>query len=147
MILEKSKAEELLKIAFEQTKSAYAPYSHFHVGAALLGESGHVYDGCNVENGSYGAGICAERNAICHAISCGERTFRAIAVVGGNVKEDGTIDIRDYCFPCGICRQVMQEFCGKDFEVILTDSTDWNRGRLKILKLEELLPYAFSLLS
>ena len=83
MILEKSKAEELLKIAFEQTKSAYAPYSHFHVGAALLTKSGKVYTGCNIENAAYPATVCAERTAIFKAVSEGETQFESIAIVGG----------------------------------------------------------------
>ena len=126
---------QLISKAVEASKKAYAPYSHFHVGAAVLVESGAVYAGCNVENASYGAAICAERNAITTAIANGERKLSAIALVGGM---DG--DFADYCSPCGICRQVMREFCDPaKFSVVLAKSpTDY-----KVLTLAQLLPESF----
>ena len=107
---------------------AYARYSGFRVGAALVGQSGQVYLGVNIENASYPAGICAERSAICAAVSAGEQSFSAIAIVGG---EDG-----EPCYPCGICRQVLSEFCGPDFPVILADG---------VYSLGGLLPHSFAL--
>lgn len=126
---------ELIAKAVEASKKAYAPYSHFHVGAAVLAESGAVYSGCNVENASYGAAICAERNAITTAIANGERKLCAIALVGGM---DGVFS--DYCSPCGICRQVMREFCDPaKFDVVLAKSvTDY-----KVFTLAQLLPESF----
>lgn len=123
---------ELIKMAQKAQKMAYSPYSGFSVGAALLGKSGKIYTGCNVENASYGASNCAERTAFFKAASEGEREFLAIAIVGG---EKGEI-----CAPCGICRQVMAEF-GKpsEFEVILGKKD----GEYHIYKLEELLPLSF----
>lgn len=97
--------KELIDMALAMTKKSYAPYSHFHVGAAVLAESGKAYCGANVENASYGASICAERSAIFQAVNAGERRFVAIAIAGG---KDG--EITDYCAPCGMCRQVMREF-------------------------------------
>ena len=92
---------------------AYAPYSGFQVGAALLAESGAVYLGCNIENSSYSPTICAERTAFAKAVSEGERAFIAIAVVGG---KEGTCS--GFCPPCGVCRQVMREFCFDDFRIL-----------------------------
>lgn len=109
---------------------AYAPYSGFLVGAALLTEDGSVYTGCNVENASYSLCCCAERNAFFKAVSEGKKNFVAIAIAGG--KENGDT----VCFPCGSCRQVMSEFCDENFKVILSDRT---------LTLKELIPYTFSL--
>lgn len=125
----------LIQAAIDNQKRSYAPYSHFNVSAAALMDSGKVYLGVNVENASYPAGICAERNAIFHAIEEGERKIAAIAIVGGP-----EYTIRDYCAPCGICRQVMREFCDpKEMKVILAKSvTDY-----KELTLEELLPLSF----
>ena len=114
---------------------AYAPYSHFHVGAAVLGESGKVYLGANVENASYGAAVCAERNAIFQAVLAGERKLKAIAVVGGR---NGVVT--DFCPPCGICRQVMREFADpRTFRVYLRKSPT----EFKSYTLEELLPESF----
>jgi len=125
----------LIAAALERVKTAYAPYSRFQVGAAVLAASGKVYGGANVENASYGATVCAERNAIFAAVNAGERTFKAIAVCGGR---DGVVS--DYCPPCGICRQVMREFADpKDFAVIVAKSaTDY-----KAFTLEDLLPESF----
>ncbi len=110
---------ELVKAAFEAMKYAYSPYSGFKVGAALLTKSGRVYGGCNIENAAFGPTNCAERTAIFKAISEGEKEFVKIAVVGG---KDGKPT--DYFYPCGVCRQVMAEFCGGDFEIITAISED-----------------------
>ena len=98
--------KNLIREALEARKTAYAPYSGFMVGAALLGRSGKVYRGCNVENAAYGPSNCAERTAFFKAVSGGEREFDAIAIVGGQ-KDAATV----YAYPCGVCRQVMMEFC------------------------------------
>lgn len=118
----------LVEKAKQAMDKAYAKYSNFKVGAALLTKSGKVYTGCNIENSSYGAAICAERVAYTKAISDGELEFEAIAVVGSN---------GDYTYPCGICRQFMSEF-GLDVKLIFE-----NGKELKIYKLKELLPEAF----
>jgi cytidine deaminase len=120
--------QELIAKAMEAREKAYEPYSNFAVGAALLGKSGRVYTGCNVENASYGLSICAERTAIFKAISEGEREFEAIAVV----TEKGVT-------PCGACRQVLMEF-GEDIQVIVADEA----GEFRIFALQELLPEAFT---
>ena len=126
---------QLIQIAIDNQKNSYAPYSHYNVSAAVLMSSGKIYRGVNVENASYPAGICAERNAIFHAIQEGERVIVAIAIVGG---PDYTI--KDYCAPCGVCRQVMREFCvPKEMKVIFARTpTDY-----KEMTLEELLPESF----
>lgn len=128
--------KELLEKAMKAAENAYSPYSGFTVGAALLSKSGKVYLGCNVENAAYTPTNCAERTAFFKAISEGERDFLKIAIVGG--KE---LDFKDYCAPCGVCRQVMNEFCGEDFTVILGKCD----GELKIMSLGELLPLGFKL--
>ncbi len=120
--------QRLIAKAIEARKQAYAPYSDFAVGAALLGKSGRVYTGCNVENASYGLSICAERVAVFKAVSEGERDFEAIAVV----TEKGVT-------PCGACRQVLMEF-GDDIQVIMADAA----GEYRVLTLRELLPEAFT---
>ena len=99
--METQKIRELVQAAWEARKRAYAPYSHFQVGAALLAEDGQIFIGCNVENISYGASVCAERSAVFAAVSSGKRKFLAMAVAGSD---------REYTFPCGICRQVLAEF-------------------------------------
>ena len=125
----------LIAKAVEAMENAYAPYSSFKVGAALLSKSGRIFTGCNIENASYSPNCCAERTAFFKAISEGEREFTAIAVVGGKEGE-----ISSFCSPCGVCRQVMAEFCDKDFMIILSD------GKLtKAHTLEKLLPESFSL--
>lgn len=125
---------DLIEIATGMMKRSYAPYSHFHVGAALLTKSGKVYTGCNIENAAYPATVCAERTAIFKAVSEGETKFESIAIVGG---VNGLV--KDYCAPCGVCRQVMREFCEAEFRIILTDSS----GLIKECTLEELLPLSF----
>lgn len=121
--------DALLAAAAEARTRAYAPYSGFAVGAALLGKSGRIYQGCNVENASYGATICAERTAIVSAVAAGEREFLAIAVVA---------DAPGPCAPCGVCRQVLSEF-GGGIHVIMANL----RGEREIRTVEELLPGAF----
>lgn len=127
--------KELVKAAFDAMQKAYAPYSCYKVGAALLSKSGTVYSGCNVENAAYGPTNCAERTAFFKAISEGEREFTKIAIVGG---KDGVVT--DLFMPCGVCRQVMAEFCDGDFEVIVARSTD----DFSVFTLAELLPFGFS---
>lgn len=131
-----SKIKELISTSIEMTKMSYVPYSHFHVGAALLTAKGTVYTGCNIENASFGPTICAERTAIFKAVSEGIKDFSAIAIAGG---PEGKIE--DFCPPCGVCRQVMSEFCKKDFQIILAKSPE----EYKIFTLEQLLPESFSL--
>lgn len=127
---------ELIDIALEARQMAYTPYSHHKVGAALLTKDGKVYRGCNIESASYTPSNCAERTAFFKAVSEGEREFEAIAIVGGF--EDSPV-LR-LCAPCGVCRQVMMEFCDpKTFEIILCDEKD----ELHTYKLEELLPLGF----
>ena len=127
---------ELIDIALEARQMAYTPYSHHKVGAALLTKDGKVYRGCNIESASYTPSNCAERTAFFKAVSEGEREFEAIAIVGGF--EDSPV-LR-LCAPCGVCRQVMMEFCDPEtFEIILCDEKD----ELHAYKLEELLPLGF----
>ena len=115
-------------------KSSYSPYSHYRVGAALLTKGGKVYSGCNIENAGYSATNCAERTAIFKAVSEGERDFEAIAIIGGREGETAP-----FCAPCGVCRQVIAEFCKKDFKIILG-----NEENYKAYTLDELLPFAFT---
>lgn len=131
--------KELVKKALEAQKFSYSPYSNFQVGAALLTKSGKIYTGCNIENAAYSPTNCAERTAFFKAISEGETTFEAIAIVGS--PKDYKEDEREYCAPCGVCRQVMAEFCNiKDFKVILGKSEE----DYKLYTLEEILPLAFT---
>lgn len=134
--MEKILIEKLIKKAIEMLNFSYAPYSNFHVGAALLTSEGEIYKGCNIENAAYGPSNCAERTAIFKAVSEGKKEFEAIAVVGG---KNGKIE--NFCPPCGVCRQVLAEFCKKDFEIVLAKSTN----EYKIMTLEQLLPESFSL--
>lgn len=120
-----------LKIAKEMLDRAYAPFSKFTVGACLVGKSGKIYTGCNVENSSYGGTICAERTAFCKAVSEGEREFQKLILISG---EGGVL-------PCGICRQFIKEFCEDDFEIITEDK----EGGLKSYTLGQLLPEGFRL--
>ena len=106
---------DLIKIALEARKFSYSPYSGFSVGAALLCDDGSVYTGCNIENSAFSPTNCAERTAFFKAVSEGKKEFLKIAVVG----TDSSKEIPDnYCPPCGVCRQVMKEFCSEDFEII-----------------------------
>lgn len=133
--------DELIKTAIEMTKMSYVPYSNFHVGAALLDKNGKIWTGCNIENATYGATNCAERTAIFKAVSEGVRDFEAIAIVGGPEAPDGKPVLEEFCPPCGICRQVLSEFCTRDFKIILANG----KGEQKVFTLEELLPESFSL--
>lgn len=133
--LTETEIKDLIRKALGARKKAYAPYSHYQVGAVLLSEQGRQYPGCNIENASYGATNCAERTAFFRAVQEGERHFRAIAVVGGLEGCDPV----DYAFPCGICRQVMQEFCTPDFQIVVAKSPE----DYAVHTLEELLPYGF----
>lgn len=126
----------LIQTAVKMLDFSYVPYSHFHVGAALLTKSGKIYTGCNIENAAYGPSNCAERTAIFKAVSEGEKEFEAIAVVGGS---EGKIE--DFCPPCGVCRQVMAEFCDKDFKIILSNG----KKEVKTFTFSDLLPESFSL--
>ena len=128
--------EKLVRLAAEAMKKAYAPYSGYFVGAALLTKEGKVYTGCNIENAAYGPTNCAERTAFFKAVSEGERDFAAIAVVGGKGGE-----ITGIFPPCGVCRQVMQEFCDPDFLIHMGGKN----GEIQTVSLENLLPYGFSL--
>lgn len=125
----------LMEQAVESRKRAYTPYSNYQVGAALLARSGKIFCGCNVENAAYSPGICAERTAFVKGVSEGEREFSAIAVIGG--KADGPLELAP---PCGICRQVMREFCDPEtFEIILgTGPEDY-----QVYTLSQLLPMSF----
>ena len=125
---------ELMALAVEARKQAYAPYSGFRVGAALLTADGRVYTGCNVENAAYTPTNCAERTAFFKAVSEGVRTFSAIAVTGGGGEEPS-----EFCAPCGVCRQVMTEFCRGDFRILLG-----NGEKILAYTLDELLPLSFS---
>lgn len=126
----------LVEKAMDMRTYSYAPYSNFRVGAALLAENGTIYGGCNIENAAYGPSNCAERTAIFKAVSEGNRDFAAIAIVGGPGE-----GIKDFCAPCGVCRQVMMEFCiPENFEIILAK----NLREIKTYTLAELMPLSFS---
>ncbi len=126
---------ELIKTALSMRKISYTPYSHWNVGAALLTKSGEIYTGCNIENAAYTPSNCAERTAFFKAVSEGEKEFTAIAITGGFAgKEPET-----YCPPCGVCRQVMSEFCDDDFLVIVAKS----ETEYKTYTLPEILPERF----
>ncbi len=126
--------DKLMDAAVEARRKAYCPYSGFSVGAALMTASGKIYTGCNIENAAFGPGNCAERTAIFKAVSEGHRSFRAIAICGGKAG----FEAEEICAPCGVCRQVMAEFCGPDFTVILGNSE-----KSKQYRFDEILPLAF----
>lgn len=129
------KYKKLVESAKQSMQSAYVPYSGFKVGAALLTKSGKIFTGCNIENAAYSPSNCAERTAFFKAVSEGEKDFEAIAIVGGM---DGRI--KGFCPPCGVCRQVMAEFCNDDFIIVLgSDDADY-----RSYTLPELLPVGFS---
>ncbi len=123
--------EKMLDLAYEARDRAYAPYSNYKVGACLVTKAGKIYQGCNIENASFTPTNCAERTAFFKAVYDGEREFEAIAVVG-------TGDAPS--FPCGVCRQVMAEFCDKDF-VVITANAD--RSEVVVCELKDMLPYSF----
>lgn len=123
----------LVDYAKEALNNSYSPYSNFKVGAALLTKSGKIYKGCNVENQNYVSGCCAEKTAFVKAISEGEKSFDSIAIVSDS-------NLGSYCLPCGSCRQIMSEFCDKNFKIYVT-----NGKEIKKYTLEELLPSSFKL--
>ncbi|MBO7722037.1 MAG: cytidine deaminase [Kiritimatiellae bacterium] len=126
---------ELAEAALKIRAAAYAPYSRFNVGAAALAASGRVYTGANVENASYGAAICAERAAVAAAVCAGERRLKAVAVCGAAADSDA-----GFCPPCGVCRQVLREFCDPaEMDVVLVRGP----GDFKVITLERLLPFSF----
>ena len=126
---------ELINLAKDVLTNSYSPYSNFKVAAALLSKNGNVYKGVNVENSSFSATNCAERTAVFSAIANGEKEFVKIAVVGGKNGE-----IKEFCFPCGVCLQVLSEFCKKDFEIVL-----FNGEEVKTYTLSQLLPESFEM--
>lgn len=133
--MEQVMVEKLIDTAIEQLKFSYTPYSNFKVGAALLAKNGEIFTGCSIENASYTPTNCAERTAFFKAVSEGVREFRAICIVGG---KDGKLT--EYTAPCGVCRQVMMEFCDpKTFQIILAV----DKERYEIYTLEELMPLGF----
>lgn len=133
--MEKAIVENLIDTAIAQLQFSYAPYSNYKVGAALLGRDGKISTGCNIENAAYGPTNCAERTAFFKAVSEGRREFDAICIVGGR---DGVLT--EYASPCGVCRQVMMEFCDPEsFRIILATS----REKFDIFTLKELLPLGF----
>lgn len=134
-LLDASVVEDLVARALSMVARAYAPYSRFQVGAAVLAASGRIYTGANVENASFGATVCAERNAIAAAVCHGERRLVALAVAGGR---DGRVT--DFCPPCGICRQVMREFCDpRTFQIFVARTPTDHAG----FTLDALLPESF----
>lgn len=133
--MEQIMVKKLIDTAIEQLKFSYTPYSNFKVGAALLAKNREIYTGCNIENASYTPTNCAERTAFFKAVSEGVRDFQAICIVGG---KDG--NLTGYTAPCGVCRQVMMEFCDpKTFQIILAV----DKERYEIYTLEELMPLGF----
>lgn len=134
--LTKDRIQSLIASAMEARKRAYTPYSHYQVGAALLAKDGRVITGCNIENAAYGPSNCAERTAFFKAVSEGIREFCAIAVVGS---PQGDV-LTQYAYPCGVCRQVMMEFCApEEFRIIVAKSLE----DYKVMTLGELLPEGF----
>lgn len=138
-ISEQEKA--LITECMKAREYSYAPYSNFRVGAALLTKNGKIYTGCNIENAAYSPTNCAERTAFFNAVSKGEREFAAIAIAGG--RADFCADaLEDFAAPCGVCRQVMREFCNpENFKIILVKS----QSEYQVYTLEELLPRSFGL--
>lgn len=133
--MDRELVQKMINLATEQLKYSYTPYSHFKVGAALLTKEGKLYTGCNIENAAYTPTNCAERTAFFKAVSEGEREFQAICVVGG---KDGVLT--EYAAPCGVCRQVMMEFCNPEtFQIILATSEE----QYEIFTLKELPPLGF----
>ena len=133
--MDKKLAEEMIELAIGQLQYSYTPYSGFKVGAALLTKDGKFYTGCNIENAAFTPTNCAERTAFFKAVSEGEREFRAICIVGG---KDGVLT--EYAAPCGVCRQVMMEFCDPEtFQISLATGKE----QYEIFTLKELLPQGF----
>ncbi len=135
-MLDNELRNRLIDSALEARKNAYAPYSGYYVGAALLCSGGDIVTGCNVENASYGATNCAERTAVFKAVSEGKQHFSAIAIAGGKDREQAS----DYAYPCGVCRQVLREFCVPEDMIVIVCR---NRDDYKEMRLAELLPNSF----
>ncbi|WMC94557.1 cytidine deaminase [Kineothrix sp. MB12-C1] len=133
--MEQNKIKQLIAKALKAREFSYVPYSHFAVGAALLTKEGDVYSGCNIENAAYGPTNCAERTAFFKAVSEGVKEFAAIAIVGSLQGEE----VSGYAAPCGVCRQVMAEFCGPDFDIIVARTTE----DYYMKSLKEMLPESF----
>ncbi len=135
-MLSREKIQELITAAIKARQRSYSPYSHYQVGAALLAKDGQVITGCNIENAAYGPSNCAERTAFFKAVSDGIRDFQAIAIVGSPEGDELT----QYAYPCGVCRQVMREFCDPAaFQIIVAQSVvDY-----RVMALRELLPEGF----
>lgn len=133
----KNTEAELIASALKARERAYVPYSHFAVGAALEASDGTIYLGCNIENAAYPATICAERTALCAAVADGKRSFTRIAIVGAPVGET----IREACPPCGVCRQMLSEFCDPEQMLVLLPSAP---DTFETLTLSELLPRSFT---
>lgn len=131
--MKKTDASKLLRAAVIAAKSAHAPYSKFHVGSALLTNDGKIFTGCNVENASYGLTICAERNAVFHAVTSGKKKFTAIAIVASGKQPP---------YPCGACRQVLTEFCGPEMKVLIAPIS--KLASYEETTLGELLPKTFT---
>ena len=125
--------KELIELAIKARELAYAPYSNHKVGAALVGKSGKIYTGCNVENAAYSPTNCAERTAVFKAVSEGEREFTAIAIVGGVGDK-----LSELCAPCGVCRQVLSEFCTADLRIVMGTPNN-----ITVSTLDDILPYSF----
>ena len=137
-----TEAEQLLKSAAIAAGNAWAPYSHYRVGAALMTKTGEVFNGCNVENASYGLTICAERAAVSNAVTAGHREFSALAVVAGMEDGFGTDKTAPFPYPCGACRQVLAEFCEQEMPVYAARID--NLSGFEELSLGALLPKSFS---
>ena len=134
--------KELISQALEARHFAYAPYSHFTVGAALLCADGRVFKGCNIENAAFSPSLCAERTAFAKAVSEGYGDFIAIAIVGASLDSEET----DFCTPCGVCRQVMREFCHQDFQIICAKTDEMEEIiEQKVFTLSDMLPESFTL--
>lgn len=127
---------DLIDKALEARKNAYAPYSGYTVGAALLTDNEEIFTGCNIENSALAPSVCAERTAFFTAVAAGAKKFTAIAVAGGTA---GDSTDAGFAFPCGVCRQVMLEFCDRDFEIVVAKSRD----DYSVYALKELLPHGF----
>ncbi len=136
-IITQNEIKTLIESAMKMREKAYCTYSNYSVGAALLTEDGEIFLGCNVENASSPAGICAERVAFSSAVASGKKSFKGIAICGGKKGEKST----ELAYPCGICRQVMSEFCTNAFNVIVASDT----SNFKIYSLDELVPFPFKL--
>ena len=135
-IMTENQIKKLIETAIEARKKSYSPYSHYRVGAALLTSDGHMFSGCNIENAAYTPTNCAERTAFFKAVSEGVRDFTAIAIVGSPEGDE----ITQYSYPCGVCRQVMMEFCDPEvFQVIVARSAE----EYEIRTLKEFLPEGF----